>query len=77
MPHHKLNIWKVYEMIFKDTSPEKIVFKAGGIFSVSKDLILSEPIEFYENLFVISKSVHEAPWVLERLWGHIFKSELI
>lgn len=53
------NINPAYEFIFGDAiKPETFVFGAGAQFSVSKDRILSRPLEFYQKIFdVFDKEV--------------------
>lgn len=50
--------------------PKKLDFKAGAIFTVTDKQIKQRPLTFYKNIDFTNKN---APWILERLWGYIFK----
>lgn len=47
-------------------------FISGAQFVVSKDIIRSRPIAFYEKLLQYCRDDYDAPWVLERLWRLVF-----
>lgn len=52
--------------------PEKLDFIVGAQFTVSREIILKRPKEFYEKLYNLANTFPEAPWCLERLWIYIF-----
>jgi len=84
-PSHKNLPMKEYLMKNNLTDEIEFNFSPGAIFSVDKGSILSHSLEFYENLnndikkyhlrdiIVDSTKIHSLPWVMERLWGVIFK----
>jgi hypothetical protein len=57
---------------------ESIEVSYGAQFSVSKDTILSRPIDFYKYLLriVSRKSNGIEPYIFERLWLYIFNPNI-
>jgi len=47
-------------------------FIAGGQFAVSADNIKGKGKDFWEKLRELHTTYAQAPWIIERLWGHIF-----
>lgn len=75
-PHHPgLPLQRFWDAIYSEYScPEKFTFGAGGQFVVSRDLILSNSLDFYVTVrSLISTRINPIEDnVLERLWGNIF-----
>lgn len=86
-PHNR-TVRTIYEDIFSDECPSEIVFRPNASFSVSKDLILKHPKEFYEKLIGYLNYPEQFDYegqfkcnpyeahVIERLWGIIFDEEV-
>ena len=53
--------------------PDEWKFKAGAQFTLSKEMILKYNKDFYIKTRELINKYEKAPWVLERLWVHIFK----
>lgn len=75
-PHHiNLPLEKYYKIIFGENTKQKfLLFSAGAIFAVTRELIQKQPIEFYENLLNMCLNEPKMPWILERLWLYIFNN---
>jgi hypothetical protein len=70
-PHHSgLPIKSLADMMDVEI-PKIIQFIPGAQFTVSKELILKKPKEYYEKLLKIANEHPDAPWVFERLWSYI------
>ena len=50
-----------------------INFVAGGQFIVTAKKIKSKGKKFYKKLYEMHTTYKKAPWIMERLWGYIFK----
>lgn len=73
LPHHPgLPMSEYYKKIFDKEMTEILVFGAGAQFCVTKEAVLSRPIEFWEKLLVLSENTSTAPFCFERLWHKIF-----
>ena len=74
-PHHFLgdHIVSLYSIIFNKQCPEELVFYPGAQFIVPKENINQHSISLYETLLKYTY-IESIPYVLERLWGYIFKS---
>lgn len=78
LPHHRgLNIDDLYKQLFEtDQTLESYSFTPGAQYVVSKECILSKPIEFWKRALVLSIQPHSLfPWEVERLWMYMFGSE--
>lgn len=76
MPHHSgLPVGLYYRQWFdKEFPKEGVQFYPGGQFMVTGEAILSHPLEFYQRIYddVMAENA-ASPYVMERLWGAIFK----
>jgi len=53
--------------------PERFEFAAGAQFVVSGELVKSRPRKFYRDLYELSMTDEQAPWIFERFWGYLWK----
>jgi len=74
-PNHFLgnHIEFLYFVIFNKQCPEELFFYPGAQFIVSKENINQHSILLYDTLLKYIY-IETIPFVLERLWGYIFKS---
>jgi len=74
MPHHYLgdHIEYLYNIIFNKSCLEELIFYPGAQFIVPKENIMQHPVSLY-NTILNHTFIHTIPYVLERLWGYIFK----
>ena len=74
MPHHWLgnHIEYLYNVIFNTSCLEELIFYPGAQFIVPKENIVQHPILLYNTLLNVT-CIDIVPYVLERLWGYIFK----
>ena len=70
VPEHPGLDVKGYADLIGVEIPRWVEFKAGAIFTVTDKQIKQRPLNFYKNIDFTNKN---APWILERLWGYIFK----
>lgn len=78
----------IYEDMFSEECPSYIEFRPNASFSVSKDIILRHPKEFYEKLITYVNYPEQYEYegkfkcnpyeahVIERIWGVIFNDEV-
>jgi len=76
-PFHRkdpIPVGQVYEFIFGEKSPGKFEFIRGGQFAVSREVLLSHSLEFYNKIYQITREEkYRASWTLERMLHLIFK----
>lgn len=75
-PHHAglpiAQAWEEY--LIGGPPPDELTFTAGGQFMVTGEAILRRPADYYDRM-VQAMTRGEAPWVMERLWGYLFRNE--
>lgn len=73
VPHHPgLNIEPIWNMLFAEQIPDKILFTPAVHFCVTRDHVKLRPKKFYEKIVSILETHEIAPWVIERLEPYIF-----
>jgi hypothetical protein len=77
-PHHTgLKIEEFLIKIGLDIKKDIIEFGAGAQFITNRINILKHDIKFYENVISYLNNIKPAEaYILERIWGIIFNSEL-
>jgi len=72
-PHHRgLKVDAVCRSMLGRTF-DRYHFVHGAQFMVSQKRLESKPIDFYQSVLTYIKSDQQSPWILERLWGTIFR----
>lgn len=76
--HCGIPVGEMFRDIFDREGPQMYSFGAGAQFVVTKELILSKPQSFYQKVYDLleGKYSERGPWILERLWGYIFKESI-
>jgi hypothetical protein len=74
LPHHELNLEKILNLLGIKNNFKLFQFGAGAQFTVSRDLILNRPLDWWVKLYELHSSEPNLPWILERLWKVIFLS---
>lgn len=57
------------------TIPKNIRYIASAQFQVNRQELLKYPKEWYIKILKMSMEIEDAAWILERLWGYIWKVE--
>jgi hypothetical protein len=61
------------EILPNDEQPKTYHTHSAACFVITADKIKSYNKDFYYKLFSMHFFYHDAAWVMERLWGYIFK----
>lgn len=71
-PHHPSLHIERFSNLIDLKIPKSLYFTSGAQFDISKENIVSNTKEWYENCFELSMTDKQAPWIMERLWKYIF-----
>lgn len=63
---------EVWARLFTTPMPKHLVCIRGAQFLVSRDLIRSRSLGFWNRVLAVSAEHHAGPWALECLWMYVF-----
>jgi hypothetical protein len=67
----ELNLCGFFRSLWDCSAPERIVFYPGAQFIASKELILKQPLSFYERALALSTEFADAGHCFERTWDRV------
>lgn len=66
-------IGEYFKKIIGKDPPEIIFFCGNGAqFIVNKKCIKNKSLDFWKDIFKMSETIEDFPWIIERLWMYIF-----
>jgi hypothetical protein len=71
--HPGLSVRETYEYLFETPFPGKIDFNPSSMYGLSKQIIKSRTLEFYQRALAWLETRASAPWEMERMLRHIWK----
>lgn len=69
---HELDMKGFHRALFDEDGPEEYTFKLGAQFAVSKSLVRSRPLVFWQRALEVAVSFLDAAHCFERSWDRVF-----